>query len=78
MSVCVYLLRQPVSTLSSALLTSGEHEFTVVPVEETVSDLAPLTIGQSQDPSVKQRKSGPLNYRDLLNVIINARKVIIL
>jgi hypothetical protein len=59
MSALVYLLRQPVSSLSSALFTSGEGEWTVVPIEETVSGRAP-------------------NYRDLLNVIINARKVIIL
>ena len=70
MSAFVYLLRQPVSTLSSALLTSGERDWTVVPIEQAT--------GQSQEPGANQQESGLLNYRDLLNLIINARKVIIL
>jgi len=78
MSAFVYLLRQPVSTLSSALFTSGEREWTVVPLEDAVTGPAPLAARHSHEPGVPQEDNGLKNYHDLLNVIMNARKVIIL
>ena len=80
MSSLLYLLREPVSTLSPALYTAVDQEWTAVLIEDgslhlsesSVKDRAPDKTGMNQSANAMK------NYKDLLNLVLQARKVITL
>ena len=72
MSSLVYLLREPVSTLSPALYAPVDQEWKAVVIED--SD-PPLSKSSGKDEAPHNTVH---NYKDLLNLILKARKVITL
>ena len=80
MSSLVYLLREPVSMLSPALYTAVDQEWTTVSIED--EGLRPSESSGKDGAPHKTEMNKSVNaahdYKDLLNLILKARKVITL
>ena len=80
MSSLVYLLREPVSTLSPALYAPVDQEWKAVVIEDSDPPLSKSS-GKDEAPhNTEMNRSANTvhNYKDLLNLILKARKVITL
>lgn len=75
----VYLIREPVPTVSRALFSPDNHEWTVVAIEHALVDRSSSPIGEVLSPGrsgLAERQA--LTYRELLALLMNAGKVITL
>lgn len=76
----VYLLRQPAHTISRALFSPEIHDWTVIAVEQALSDGSSSRTAQvlTAGSSVAAIEQSFLSYNDLLEVVLKAGKVITL